>query len=79
MLAALRQLLRIFGILAFFFVLEAAAVVPGTLDPIGTARPNVAGSFIANDQPPGSFFQGFNPPYPTGDWWVGYGAYHEDA
>ncbi|KAF9463551.1 glycoside hydrolase family 81 protein [Collybia nuda] len=42
--------------------------------PIGTDRPAPAGGSIANDQPPNSFFQGSSPPFPTNDWWVGYGA-----
>jgi endo-1,3(4)-beta-glucanase len=42
--------------------------------PIGMDRPTPAGGSIANNQPPSSFFQGFSPPYPTNDWWIGYGA-----
>ncbi|KAG6828277.1 hypothetical protein H0H92_008549 [Tricholoma furcatifolium] len=44
------------------------------LGPIATDRPAPAGGSIANDQPPSSFFQDFSPPFPTNDWWVGYGA-----
>lgn len=42
--------------------------------PIGTDRPAPAGGSVANVQPPSSFFQGFSPPYPTNDWWIGYGS-----
>lgn len=33
----------------------------------------------SQDQPPSSFFQGFSPPFPTDDWWVGYAAAKGDA
>ncbi|KIY50828.1 glycoside hydrolase family 81 protein [Fistulina hepatica ATCC 64428] len=46
---------------------------------IGTDYPVPPGGSVTNDQPPNSFFQGFTPPYPTNDWWVGYGAGNGDA
>ncbi|KAF5375528.1 hypothetical protein D9615_009199 [Tricholomella constricta] len=61
------------GLLA---VRNALGVVFG---PIGTDRPFPAGGSIANDQPPNSFFQGFSPPFPTNDWWIGFGAGNGDA
>lgn len=51
-------------------VLAASAA----LGPIGTSRPNLPGGTVANGAPPGTFFQGFAPPYPTDTWWVGFGA-----
>ncbi|KAG6901688.1 hypothetical protein C0995_009179 [Termitomyces sp. Mi166 len=42
--------------------------------PVGTDSPAPAGGSIANDAPPNSFFQDFSPPFPTNDWWVGFGA-----
>lgn len=49
-------------------------VVGLVFGPVGTDRPAPAGGSIANDQPPNSFFQGSSPPFPTNDWWVGFGA-----
>ncbi|EJD34613.1 hypothetical protein AURDEDRAFT_188974 [Auricularia subglabra TFB-10046 SS5] len=49
------------------------------LGPIGTGQPSLPGGRLANDQPPGTFFQGLKPPFPTGDWWVGYAALNQDA
>lgn len=59
---------------AVLYGLFAASNVLGIFGPIATDRPAPAGGSIANDQPPNFFFQGFSPPYPTNDWWVGYGA-----
>jgi endo-1,3(4)-beta-glucanase len=33
--------------------------------PISTAAPSLPGGKVANTAPPGPFFQGRNPPYPT--------------
>jgi endo-1,3(4)-beta-glucanase len=50
------------------------------LGPISTAAPNLAGGKVANTAPPNTFFQGFQPPFPTtGDWWVGFAAGNGDA
>ncbi|KAG6853670.1 hypothetical protein C0991_002469 [Blastosporella zonata] len=57
-----------YGLIAFR---GAVALVFG---PIGMDRPAPAGGSIANDQPPSTFFQGFSPPFPTNDWWVGFAA-----
>ncbi|KAG5650448.1 hypothetical protein H0H81_012202 [Sphagnurus paluster] len=46
---------------------------------LGTDRPFPAGGSIAVDQPPNYFFQGFSPPFPTNDGWIGYGAGTGDA
>lgn len=42
--------------------------------PIGTSKPTPPGGSVASDAPPTSFFQGFDGPKPTNDWWVGFGA-----
>jgi hypothetical protein len=57
-----------------YSVLTVRSVFGVVFGPIGTDRPAPAGGSVANTQPPSSFFQGFSPPYPTNDWWVGYGA-----
>ena len=62
-----------------FYGLLTARDVLGVFGPIGTDRPAPAGGIIANNQPPNSFFQGSSPPFPTNDWWVGYGAGAGDA
>ncbi|TFK60669.1 glycoside hydrolase family 81 protein [Pluteus cervinus] len=49
-------------------------MVHAAFGPIGTDRPAPVGGSVANTQPPNSFFQGHSPPYPTNDWWVGFGA-----
>lgn len=33
--------------------------------PIATTAPSLPGGKVANTAPPGPFFQGFQPPYPT--------------
>ena len=48
--------------------------VQAALSPIGTNKPVVAGGTVANLDPPGTFFQGFSPPYPTDNWWIAYGV-----
>lgn len=70
--------LRIPALLAFCGLLTARHVL-AVFGPIGTDRPAPAGGSVANDQPPNSFFQGFSPPFPTNDWWVGFGAGTGDA
>ncbi|PVF98067.1 glycoside hydrolase family 81 protein [Serendipita vermifera] len=55
------------------------STVNAVLGPISTTRPSPPGGSIANDNPPNSFFQMFQPPYPTDDWWVGYAAGTGDA
>ncbi|KAG5729861.1 putative endo-1,3(4)-beta-glucanase 2 [Termitomyces sp. T112] len=59
---------------AFCGLLSFGGAVGLVFEPVGTDRPAPAGGSIANDQPPNSFFQGFSPPFPTNDWWVGFGA-----
>lgn len=48
-------------------------------DPIGTTPPNFPGGEIANDAPPGPFFQDFQPPFPTDAWWSGFTVGNQDA
>ncbi|KAG6847887.1 hypothetical protein H0H93_005187, partial [Arthromyces matolae] len=60
-------------------LLTASCAVAVVFGPISTSWPAPAGGAIANDQPPNSFFQGFSPPFPTNDWWVGFGAGTGDA
>ncbi|ODM87310.1 Endo-1,3(4)-beta-glucanase 1 [Orchesella cincta] len=48
-------------------------------DPIGTSPPNFPGGQIANDAPPGPFFQDFRPPFPTDAWWSGFTVGNQDA
>lgn len=57
-----------------------ASLALAAVGPISTDAPNPAGGSVANDAPPlSTFFAGHNPPYPTDDWWVGYGAGSGDA
>ncbi|KZP24167.1 hypothetical protein FIBSPDRAFT_1042447 [Athelia psychrophila] len=56
-------------------ILCSASLALAVLGPISTDAPAPAGGSIANNQPPlASFWAGHSPPYPTDDWWVGYGA-----
>ncbi|RDB25146.1 putative endo-1,3(4)-beta-glucanase 2 [Hypsizygus marmoreus] len=71
--------LRHSALAAFCSILTTRSVIGVVFGPIGTDRPTPAGGPVANDQPPNSFFQGFSPPFPTNDWWVGYGAGNGDA
>lgn len=53
----------------------SATLASAIFGPISTDAPAPAGGSIANDVPPlASFYAGHSPPYPTDDWWVGYGA-----
>lgn len=63
---------RTLGLLSGLLAVQHALGV--VFGPIATDRPAPAGGSIANDQPPTSFFQGSAAPFPTNDWWVGYGA-----
>ncbi|KZW03632.1 hypothetical protein EXIGLDRAFT_758973 [Exidia glandulosa HHB12029] len=54
--------------------LSYALAATAAFGPIGTSRPSFPGGTVANLAPPGPFFQGFQPPFPTDTWWVGYGA-----
>ncbi|GAB5591706.1 hypothetical protein Unana1_06606 [Umbelopsis nana] len=47
--------------------------------PIATTAPSLPGGKVANTAPPGPFFQGFQPPYPTDAWWSGYSVGTQDA
>ncbi|KAG5640024.1 hypothetical protein DXG03_001655, partial [Asterophora parasitica] len=67
------------ALVALSGLLAARNTLAVVFGPIGTDRPAPAGGSIANDQPPNSFFQGSAPPFPTNDWWVGYGAGNGDA
>ncbi|KAA1467678.1 glycoside hydrolase family 81 protein [Dentipellis sp. KUC8613] len=63
-----------------FAVLGAAGLASAIFGPIGTDKPNPPGGTVSNTGPPlSSFFAGHNPPYPTNDWWSGYGAGTGDA
>ncbi|KAH7101493.1 glycosyl hydrolase family 81-domain-containing protein [Auriculariales sp. MPI-PUGE-AT-0066] len=44
------------------------------LRPISKSRPRLPGGDVANTAPPGPFFQGHSPPFPTCTWWVGFAA-----
>jgi endo-1,3(4)-beta-glucanase len=66
--------LRVFTLTVLCLALTVRNASGVVFGPIGTDRPAPAGGSVANNQPPSSFFQGFSPPYPTNDWWVGYGA-----
>lgn len=58
----------------------SASSALAALGPIATDKPAPAGGSVANDAPPlASFYTGHSPPYPTDDWWVGYGAGSGDA
>ncbi|CAG7831711.1 unnamed protein product [Allacma fusca] len=48
-------------------------------DPISTTEPNLPGGRIAVDAPPGPFFQGLQPPFPTDAWWSGFTVGNQDA
>ncbi|CAL8124059.1 unnamed protein product [Orchesella dallaii] len=48
-------------------------------NPIGTTPPNFPGGEIANDAPPGPFFQDFRPPFVTDAWWSGFTVGNQDA
>lgn len=56
---------------------------PANLGPstaaLDTSRPALPGGTIANDQPPGPFFQDFTAPFPTDTWWVGFGVGNQNA
>lgn len=61
--------------LSLLLLIFSASSAQAVLGPIATDQPAPAGGSIANNAPPlASFFTGHNPPYPTDDWWVGYGA-----
>jgi endo-1,3(4)-beta-glucanase len=61
--------------LSFILFICSAPLVLAVFGPISVDSPVPAGGLIANTQPPlSSFFAGHSPPYPTNDWWVGYGA-----
>ncbi|KAG6883475.1 hypothetical protein C0993_005963 [Termitomyces sp. T159_Od127] len=67
-------LLRSLGLSASCGLLAFRGVLGLVFGPIGTEWPAPAGGSIANDAPPNSFFQDFSPPFPTNDWWVGFGS-----
>ncbi|KAI9277913.1 glycosyl hydrolase family 81-domain-containing protein, partial [Umbelopsis sp. AD052] len=68
---------------AFLCLASGSAFVSATSGPsdtpIATTAPNLTGGKIANTAPPGPFFQGFKPPYPTDAWWSGYSVGTQDA
>ncbi|KAG2186363.1 hypothetical protein INT43_002801, partial [Umbelopsis isabellina] len=47
--------------------------------PIATDAPSLPAGKVAVTAPPGPFFTGFKPPYPTDAWWSGYAVSQQDA
>ncbi|KAF7981371.1 hypothetical protein HWV62_33845 [Athelia sp. TMB] len=63
------------ALLSALILICQASMALCVFGPIATDAPAPAGGSISNDQPPlASFWAGHSPPYPTDDWWVGYGA-----
>lgn len=48
-------------------------------NPIATTAPVLPGGNVAVDAPPGPFFQGFQPPFPTDSWWSGFTVSNQDS
>lgn len=72
--ATMAHLRRSFAFLTILFP-AALAVLP----PISVDAPKLAGGRVANDAPPGPFFQDFKPPFPTNAWWSGFAALPQNA
>lgn len=66
-------------VLVSLLALTSALAVGAVFGPISTEQPSPAGGTVTSSEPPTSFFQDFNPPYPTNDWWAGYAAGAGDA
>ncbi|KZW02911.1 glycoside hydrolase family 81 protein [Exidia glandulosa HHB12029] len=64
---------------SFIFLTILFSAVRGVLDPISVAEPKLAGGTVANNAPPGPFFQDFKPPFPTNAWWSGFAAVPQNA
>ncbi|EJD48972.1 glycoside hydrolase family 81 protein [Auricularia subglabra TFB-10046 SS5] len=70
--------------IAHSFLLTLTAILTSAparavLGPISTVQPILAGGNVANVAPPGPFFQGHKPPFPTNSWWTGFAAQPQNA